>query len=158
MKGKYSRTTDVGEMKKHAAPAICSFYDYWDGKRRGRAMPARADLDPAEMKKWLGAIQIIDVLNDPRRLKYRLVGQDEVDARGYNPMGRWVEDGYICSSKEDALLNYNTVIDNKTMLFDWVEIPVSGGYLEAQQTIFLPLSAAGDTVDKVITFTVIRAP
>lgn len=31
------------------APDIAAFYDYWDGKRRGRDMPARADIDPLEI-------------------------------------------------------------------------------------------------------------
>jgi hypothetical protein len=152
----YSRTTDLSEFRNRANAATLAFYDYWDGKRRGRAMPARADLDPVEMVSWLKCIQIIEVFHNPRRLKYRLVGELEVESRGFNPTGRWVEDGFIGLSKDDVLHNYNAVIDGRGLLYDWGEYVCGGGYLRWQETIFLPLSSDGDTIDRVITYTVTR--
>ena len=141
-------------MRRRARPLICGIYDYWDGKRRGRALPARADLDPIEMKPWLTGIQLVEVFNNPRRLQYRLLGQDEIELRGFNATGLSVEEGFICSSKEAALANYNLAIDGKTMVFDWAPIPHAGGFDVEQQGIFLPLSSNGIDVDKVLTFSI----
>lgn len=152
----YPRTTDLAEFRRRALPPTQAFYDYWDSKRRGRLMPARADLDPLEMVNWLTGVQIVDVFNNPRRLKYRLVGAVEVENRGFNPTGRWVEDGFIGVSLEDVLYNYNTVIDQKTLLYDWGQYPCGGGYLLWQETIFLPLSSDGEIVDKVITYASVK--
>ena len=152
----YSRTTDLAEFRSRAAPETLAFYDYWDAKRQGRLMPARADLDPVEMVSWLKCIQIIEVYHNPRRLKYRLVGELEVESRGFNPTGRWVEDGFIGISKDDVLHNYNTVIDGRSLLYDWGEYACGDGYLRWQETIFLPLSSDGDLIDRVITYTVTR--
>ncbi len=142
-------------MRREARPLISEFYDYWDRKRRGRALPSRADLDPVEMKRWLSGIQIVEVLENPRRLQYRLLGQNEIDARGFNATGLPVEEGFICASKEDALANYNRAIDGRTMVFDWSPIPHAGGFYVDQQAIFLPLSTNGVDVDRVITFSII---
>lgn len=148
----YPRSCDLAEFRRRATPITVAFYDHWDSKRAGRVAPACSDLDPAEMVRWLTGIQIIDVYNNPRRLKYRLVGADEVESRGFNPTGRWVDEGFIGVSKEDVLYNYNTVIDQCCMLYDWGQYPCGGGYLLWQETVFLPLSSDGVSVDKVITF------
>jgi len=152
----YPRTTDLAEFRRRAVAVTLEFYDYWDSKRQGRICPARADLDPCEMTDWLTGIQIIDVFNNPRRLKYRLVGAVEVESRGFNPTGRWVEDGFIGVTREDVLYNYNTVVDQRTLLYDWGQYVCGGGYLLWQETVFLPLSSNGQAVDKVITFAAVK--
>ena len=40
------------------------FHDYWHGKRRGDALPGRADIDPLEFKWALGYVTLHDVLPD----------------------------------------------------------------------------------------------
>lgn len=152
----YPRATDVAEMRRRATAATLAFYDYWDGKRAGRAMPARADLDPIEMKAWLPGIQLIDVHENPRRLVYRLVGEVEVEMRGFSHAGREVADAFFAVSQEEALRNYNLVIDRKTMVYDWARYKTASGFHVSQETIFLPLSDDGVTVNKVITFTVVE--
>lgn len=73
-----------------ATPLLRSVHAYWDGKRRGRRMPARADLDPAEIKLLLPHLVLMDVLRDaspdwPLDFRYRLIGT-HVDA---NMNGRY---------------------------------------------------------------------
>lgn len=142
-------------MRSRATPATRAFHAYWDSKRAGRDMPARRDLDPIEMKAWLPGIQLIDVHENPRRLVYRLVGEVEVAMRGFNHLGREVGDAYFAVSREEALCNYNLVIDRKTMVYDWARYRAAGGFHVSQETIFLPLSEDGVMVNMVITFTVV---
>ena len=52
---------------------------YWQSLRRGRKMPARADLDPVEIPTTLPGALLVDVLDDPLDFRFRLVGAD-VDA------------------------------------------------------------------------------
>lgn len=152
----YPRTSDVREMRQRANRETQGFYDYWDGKRCGGLLPARLDLDPVEMVTWLPGLQLIDVFHNPRRLKYRLVGEVDVESRGFNPTGRWLEDGCIGISKEDVFFNYNSCIDQKVMVFDWGEYPCGSGFMQSQETLFLPLASDGDIVDMVITFAVVK--
>src|SRR3569833_3364977 len=81
-------------------------YRYWEGKCRGRAMPRRADIDPAELVPFLPSLMIVDVVEDERRYVYRLVGTREVDARDRDPTGRPVGEAFIGSSREKVLANY----------------------------------------------------
>ncbi|NJM91813.1 MAG: PAS domain-containing protein, partial [Rhodospirillaceae bacterium] len=67
---------------------IAAFYAYWAGKRRGSALPARADIDPLEMVALLPGIVLIDVVADARQFVYRLVGTREVAMRGRDPTGK----------------------------------------------------------------------
>ena len=71
-------------------PRLAALYAYWDGKRRGRSIPARADLDPIEMRAWLGNLLLIDAMPDGRFV-YRLYGTRFVDSFGLDMTGRDVD-------------------------------------------------------------------
>ena len=73
------------------SPVLRGLYEYWDGKRAGRAMPARADLDPLEFREALGHVFLIDVEPGPR-FRYRLTGTIMTERTGYDLVGRYVDD------------------------------------------------------------------
>jgi len=85
----YRRTTSL-DFLAHCSSMLAGFYNYWNEKRGDRAMPSRADLDPIEMKRWLPGIIIVDVLENPRRLVYRLVGSRSVSLRQTDVTGKTV--------------------------------------------------------------------
>ena len=47
---------------------------YWDEKRGQRRMPARADIQPAEIKSLLPQVLLVDVLPGGDDFRYRLLG------------------------------------------------------------------------------------
>lgn len=57
-------------------PLIHALVAYWQGKAGGRPMPARADIDPAEIPWLLPHVWLMDVLREAGRpaFRYRLVG------------------------------------------------------------------------------------
>lgn len=62
-----------------ATPRLRQAFDYWAAKCGSRRMPARADLEPAEMKPLLPYLVLMDVLRDarpgwPLDFRYRLIG------------------------------------------------------------------------------------
>ncbi|HTO66093.1 MAG TPA: PAS domain-containing protein [Bradyrhizobium sp.] len=150
----YPRTKDVNGMRARAVPLVIQLYDYWDGKRHGRSMPSRSDIDPTEMGPWLDGIQLVDVFHNPRRLVYRLVGDGQVRSRGRNPTGRTVEECFIGVSREDVLRSFEIAIQDRCMVYDWGRYPSGEGFTRGQETIFLPLSTNGADVDKILTFTI----
>jgi hypothetical protein len=159
----YPRTTDMADMARRCYPETLAFYRYWDSKRAAltdvpqRRMPRRADIDPLEMKRWLPCLQLLDVLPDralplERRLIYRLVGEQEIAVRGYNPTGRSVEDCAIGKDSSDPAGNYRIVVDAGHPVYDWSKIPHPKGFLVSQECILLPLSEDDVHVSHVITY------
>jgi len=148
----YPRTTDMALMAERCRPGTLAVYRYWDAKRGNRRMPARRDIDPVEMKPWLSNMQLVDVHHNPRRLIYRLVGELDVNFRGYNPTGRSVEECSIGQSLADTLANYDIVITEKRPLYDWADYVSASGYLRSQEGLLLPLSDDGETVNMVMTY------
>jgi hypothetical protein len=153
--GAYPRTVDVAVMKARCHPLTAAFYDYWRDKAGERFAPTRDDIDPIDMKPWLAGVQLLSVDHAARRLTYRVVGEVNIAARGFNPTGMSVEEGGIGTSVADVLHEYWLVVDHRTMVYNWAEVPCGGGYLLAQETIYLPLSDDGIRVDRVITYSVV---
>ncbi len=146
------RTTSPTEFLQRCSPSMAAFYAYWESKRRGRPMPARADIDPIEMKPWLPGIILVSVHRDPFRLVYRLVGERSVRMRRFNPTGRTVEEGYHGNSLAEVLENYRLVIEEKSLVYDWRGTPSWTGLVRETGVLLLPLSADGETVDMVIVY------
>lgn len=68
-----------------------ALFAYWDSKRDGKPMPRRSDIDPVEMRQWLGNLLLIDVTAEGRFV-YRLYGTRFVDNFGRDMTGRSVDD------------------------------------------------------------------
>jgi hypothetical protein len=55
-----------------------ALYAFWDARRRGRNVPARADFDPIDMRPWLGHLMLVDWADG--KWVYRLYGTAFVEA------------------------------------------------------------------------------
>jgi hypothetical protein len=153
----YARLTTLDFLDR-CSPRIADFYRYYESKRHGRAMPSRHDFDPLEMKDWLPGIVIVDVQENPRRLIYRLVGSHSVELRQRDVTGQTVEEGFHGSSLEDVLENYRLVVDEHKIVYDWDATPSHSQLRADTETLFLPLSSDGRTVDKVLIYLETRIP
>jgi hypothetical protein len=58
------------------APRLRDAYAYWRGKRNGRLMPTRADIEPTEIPALLPFLMLIDVVAAPLDFRYRLIGTE----------------------------------------------------------------------------------
>src|SRR5262249_29214633 len=65
----------VLKRRPPATPALLARgLAYWESKRPGRRMPARRDIDPAEMLDLLPNVMLVDVVREPLDFRYRLIG------------------------------------------------------------------------------------
>lgn len=139
-------------------------FEYWREKRGARKMPARADIEPADIPELLPDITLVDVLGEAPHFRYRLVGTRQVAARGLDPTGRPVGEGHlgrdIPGMREQVLDNYRRVSDGGRPLFRDTSIAghdnrgdiLLGGRLIARFSLFLPLSSDGTNVDMVLVY------
>lgn len=147
----YPRTTSIDFLDR-CSTRVASFYHHWDAKRRGRKMPSRADFDPIDMKEWLPGIILVDVQSNPRKLIYRLVGSRSVDLRQSDVTGKTVEEGYHGPTLAEVLENYRLVVDEQLLVYDCDGTNSRSGLMRDSETLMLPLSTDGKTVDKVIVY------
>jgi hypothetical protein len=127
-------------------------YDYWHLKRGTRAMPARSDLDPADMKALLPHLILIDVVPDERRYVYRLVGTREVEMRGSDPTGKAVKDAYYAESAGETVAYLDRVVKTRApVLYRGTYQPTSTRTQE-EDVLFLPLSKTGVACDMILIY------
>jgi len=125
-------------------------YDYWAAQRRHRSMPARSDIDPVDLKTILPMLILIDVVPDPRRYVYRLVGTHEVEMRGGDPTGKPVEEAYYGESAEDTTYYLDRVVrTSQPVLYRGTYQPLSTR-TQREDVLFLPLSKDGQAVNMIL--------
>lgn len=139
-------------------------FEYWREKQGARKMPARSDLAPADIPDLLPDVTLVDVLPAAPFLRYRLVGTRQVAARGFDPTGKAITEGYlgrdVPGMREQVLSNYRRVIDSGKPLFRDTSIAghdncgdiLLGGRLIARFSLFLPLSTDGETIDMILVY------
>ena len=133
---------------------IAAFYQFWKSKCVAGRIPARGDIDPAEMVLFLPGITMVNVAPVSQELTYRLVGTNEVMMRGNDPTGMRVKDNFLANDWSDVWSYYGHVINNKGIAYDNSDMPKPNGKIIGDETIFLPLSADGEIVDIVLLYSV----
>lgn len=134
-------------------------YHYWNQKRGGRLMPARSDIDPAELVPYLPTIMLVDVrpgrsITGGPVYAYRLVGTAEVAVRGQDPTGQLVETHGVGETPLAAMGNYDQVYNSRAPWYDCYETLHTDRYIRDGESVFLPLSANGADVDMIMVFSV----
>jgi hypothetical protein len=141
--------TDSGDHH----PDVLAMRQYWEGKRRGRSMPSRADIDPFELKRFLPGLILIDVVEDARRYVYRLVGTREVAMRGRDPTGKSMLEGFFAANLEAALAIPDRVVATRAPLFIHRAFTAADGRIGDEDLIMLPLSNDGERVTMIMGYT-----
>lgn len=134
-----------------ADPLLQQLYHYWQSKRGARAMPGRADIDPAELRPLLPHLMLTDVVDDGRRFRYRLVGTAVADSFGKNMTGQYVDELMTGAYREFIEGLYRDIIEKKRPVYS------ESTYFSHQnaemwaQRLMLPLSDDGETVNMVLS-------
>ncbi|MBI2253149.1 MAG: PAS domain-containing protein [Proteobacteria bacterium] len=136
-------------------PDVRVVLEYWQRKCAGRAMPSRSDIDPSELRNFLPHITLVDVVDDPRRFVYRLIGTAEVELRGYDPTGKAVADAYFATSAEEALKHYEATRTSRTPHYIADPFQAVDRFI-GEEDLFLPLSNDGETVNMIMVFSISR--
>jgi hypothetical protein len=130
-------------------------YQYWLSKCSGDRIPSRGSIDPVEIPRLLSGIWLLDVQRSPFRLKYRLVGTSIVDAMGFDPKGRWLDEAHPhVREKPNFFARYVRAAEKgvasrrrgPASLWDHVEY-------RTIENVVLPLATDGFQVDILMVYT-----
>jgi PAS domain len=148
-----------GEVRIGADPAIVTnprvleFHRYWLARRGGRRFPSRRDIEPTDIPHLLPGILLLDVRYDPLDFEYRLLGDDVVMRFG-SLKGKLVRTAALINLSSSAYSNYCEVVETGVPQF--LEGRATGAYHQGRPSVIsrvhCPLSADGDSVDKIISY------
>jgi hypothetical protein len=121
----------------------------WLERREAGRLPARAAFDPLEMRKLLGRIVILDVLSDPLRFRFRLVGTDWVTRFGFDPTNTFVEDFPRVPSRAFIKDIMSKVALERVPLMVRRSVIIDSQFFRYSM-LLLPLASDGDVVDMIM--------
>lgn len=129
-------------------PDLQILYRYWDTKRGPRALPSRADINPAEIKPLLPDVMLWSAAEP---FLIRLVGDHIVRFVGANNTGKPATERMPPDAATSMRAVIATVIESKSPRFRlgkayWL----AGKSYRNFEACFLPLSADGETVDMIL--------
>jgi hypothetical protein len=131
---------------------IACLYEYWASLRGDRQMPGRRDVDPLEVPRgYLPSLMLIDVLHDPRRYRYRLVGTNVVGATGQDRTGRYFDEVPFFKEHPAVIQEYETVVETHQPMHSLEPFTnlINGSVYEVDR-LLLPLSNDEWRVDTVL--------
>lgn len=123
---------------------------YWRARCEAvGGVPARAQIDPADLRPLLPNLFIVDVEADPRRFRYRLVGTAVVEYNQLEFTGRYL--GSIGWEEEQALFaQYARVLDSRGAVFGYYDWMLRSGAMGRAEYGLFPLADAGGAIVQVI--------
>jgi hypothetical protein len=130
-----------------------ALHAYWKSKAGTRRMPARKDLDPIEMKAWLGNLMLVEFPTGKFiEFRYRLEGThiEEFYGHDWRRTGRGVEAVTAESERAIVLPQWESVFDRGCPAYHESDIWASEGKLARQTKLLLPLSTDGEHVDMIL--------
>lgn len=141
------RWTDIGRT---TAPMVRQLHDYWQSKRRGRDIPDRTDIDPAEIKPLLPNILIADASDPPFRVRYRLIGSRIAAASGMDLTGRYLDELIAADEEGHWLEFYEEAWRRRIPVYGEVTVPTLHGDEFRYEFGIFPLSRGSDDVGQFI--------
>lgn len=133
-----------------AEPPLQQFWDFWDGLRGTRAMPARHDFVAEDIPPaLLGRIVLFDVLRPGPRLRYRLYGAMLADWYGRDRTGHLLPLPEETPYPDLVRALVQVAVDGRPM-YRVDRFVGSDKRVGAMARLTLPLSADGQTIDMLI--------
>ncbi len=131
--------------------AIRALYRYWHSKRAGGRLPRRADIDPIDIPRLMPNLLIVDLEQNPFRVRYRLVGTHVVEMTGFEFTGRYLDEIALPNYEGPFLECYQAACETKSPIITRIRWSLAPGIVTEYDVCFLPLSDDGETANKAIS-------
>ena len=146
--GARARTGTTPEIV--SSPLVRQFHEFWRSRCRDGRLPAKADMDPIEMRAFLRNVVLSEVHYDPLDFEYRIIG-DELFAHFGNLTHRRVREATL-ANVTSAYSNYCAVVESRQPQF--LEGDAFTAFRQDRPTLIsrvhCPL-ASGERVDHIIS-------
>lgn len=133
-------------------PRFQDLATYLAAKAPPGRLPGRHHIDPIEIPRLLPYLNLVDVVReaDRRRYRFRLVGTDVAAKNGSDVTGKWVEDAFPPEPAAAITSAYDEVVATRTP-HHWASVMGIPGREHVRfERIMFPLASDGETVDMLI--------
>ena len=137
-------------------PLVRQFYEYWASVAPAGRLPGRQHIAPEEIVPLLSRLWILDVFGEPLRFRYRLVGTDITRSLQRELTGQWLDEVQPeIFSHPNLRDRYRFILQTKQPTWRrgptlWHRDPTH----RLVENCLAPLATDGETVDKIIAFSV----
>lgn len=135
-------------------PDAMALLEYWNGKRGGRAMPDRADINPSDLVRLLPSLGIIEAIDGGRDFRFRLYGSMLADQTGIDRTGE------LFSELEPAPHSQLSAAETRKRWLDVAQMALAAArpvfvtmklvatdrVSRVAHAVVLPMTAGGETV------------
>jgi hypothetical protein len=133
-------------------------FAYWSSLRRGRALPARANLDPARIKRLLPTVSLVQVLVAPGDYRVRLAGTGLWSVYGGEITGKRIDEIYNTAAGAYWRSEYNAVVGERGPRAGRHSMSWRGADHIHLLWLRLPLATDGRNVDVILGYDAVLAP
>ena len=113
-------------------------------------MPSRADIDPLEMKAWLGNLVLIEFFGDVHHYRIRIDGTNIAEMGGKGRSGKGIEALTAEAERELLMRQDQSVLAEGRPAYYEAEFTNSEGRHLRESKLLLPLSTDGTNVNMVL--------
>ncbi len=143
-------------MPATAHRKILQLYEYW--RRRAEAigrLPSRKDIDPLDIPKLLENIWLLDVVGEPQRFRFRLIGGALHRMGIPGKVGDFADELLPDGSEKAVMEDFRRAARERVPVWfrGKASVPHTTEMFELER-VFLPLATDGSTVDMLLCMTV----
>jgi hypothetical protein len=141
---------EVGSIEELSSSIGTELHAYWERKRGTRRMPARADIDPADLKRILPSIILARIERDGR-VRFTLVGTRCVAQAGMDYTNHYLDElDFSCDFDTDWHEVYRALTRERRPILGLVKTALKDNRSCELAVALLPLSDDGETVTHCI--------
>lgn len=134
------------------SPKVRALWEYWSELSSGASLPRRADIDPIAIAALLPNIIISEIVREPFRVRYRLVGTACVQHAHLDFTGMYLDEiDFGPTDTDDWQAYYILLCDRRTPLFGETSVPFGQDGRAGIQFGMFPLGDGGDDVVQCIS-------
>ena len=141
-------------------PRIAEFYRYWDTKRPApHLLPGRQHVWPAELASLLRHVWLCDVLREPLRFRYRLIGSTISYLMSRDYTGSWLDEAHENFAASPARTDFVTAVTEAAGVYYRGQplFHLEKNYVSMER-LLLPLARNGRDVDMLMGITLYGPP
>jgi len=129
---------------------VCELNNWWTSKKEASGLPDRRAFDPAEFKALMPNLVIVEVEQEPFRVRYRLVGTRVAQFTGFDFTGRYLDELIALGSTSEWQNQYAAASANRRPIFGSITEPTTSGGMFTFEFGLFPISTGSSAVGQFI--------